>query len=380
MTLAAAPTDFAPSESVPNFLPMNALPPIPAASGAVARPGSPNRHRWTAVVAVAGALVIAGCHPEPTTKAPESLPPVAVTLVTVETQGLLSVEDVVGTVRAKLRAAVEAKIQGRIEALLVVPGQSVKAGDTLASLDAREVKARMDSALAVREQAARDLERLRKLVKDGAATAAELDAAEARQRVAAAAVTEAETMLGHARVVAPFAGVITRKLADVGDLANPGRPLVEIEDPSQLRFEADVPEALVDRMKLGAKLPVLVSPVNGSVEGVVGEIAPVAETVSRTYLVKLDLPVIAGLRAGQFGRVAVPTGDAAVPHVPASAIIRRGQLEYAFVAAGSKAQLRLIRTGKRFGSEVEVVSGLDTGEKVVADPSQIQDGQPVEVR
>ncbi len=360
---------------------MNALPLISDASGVTARPDSPNRHRWTAVAAIVGALVIAGCHPEPTTKAPDSLPPVAVTLVTVETQGLPSAEDVVGTVRAKLRAAVEAKIQGRIESLLVVPGQSVKAGDTLASLDAREVKARVDSALALRDQAVRDLDRIRQLVKDGAATAAELDAAEARQRVAAAAVTEAETMLGHARVVAPFAGVITRKLTDVGDLATPGRPLVEIEDPAQLRFEADVPEALVERVKLGTKLPVRVSSVNGSVEGVVGEIAPVAEAVSRTYLVKLDLPPVAGLRAGQFGRVAVPTGDASVPHIPASAIIQRGQLEYVFVAEAGKAQLRLIRTGKRFGSEVEVVSGLSAGEKAVAvDPAKVQDGQPLEVK
>lgn len=330
---------------------------------------------------VAGAVLLAGCHRDPAVTAPETLPPVAVRLATVETHGLVSAEEVVGTVRAKLRAAVEAKIPGRIEALLVVPGQTVKAGDTLVALDAREVKARVDSALAVREQAVRDLERLRKLVKDGAATAAELDAAEARQRVAAAAVTEAETMLGHARVVAPFAGVITRKLADVGDLATPGRPLVEIEDPAQLRFEADLPEALVDQVKLGLKLPVRVSSISGSVEGVVGEIAPVAEAVSRTYLVKLDLPTVAGLRAGQFGRVAVPTGAASVPHVPASAVIQRGQLEYVFVAETGKAQLRLIRTGKRIGGDVEVVSGLSAGEKIVAvEPARVQDGQSLEVK
>lgn len=293
---------------------------------------------------------------------------------------MTATEEVVGTVRAKLHAAVEAKVSGRIEALLVAPGQLVKQGETIASLDSREVKARLDSAQAVRDQATRDLERISKLVKDGASTTSELDAVQARQRVATAAVAEAETMLGHARVVAPFDGVITSKLADVGDLATPGRPLVEIEDPARLRFEADVPEALLDRLQLGVKLPVRVSSLKESVEGVVSEIAPVAEAVSRTYLVKLDLPVVPGLRAGQFGRVAVPTGEADVPHVPVSSVIQRGQLEYVYVAEAGKAHLRLIRTGKRFGDDVEVVSGLNAGEKVVADPSQVQDGQPLEVK
>jgi len=330
---------------------------------------------------VASLLIATGCHRETPAGEPVALPPVSVQLATVEAHGLTATEEVVGTVRARLRAAVEAKLAGRIEALLVVPGQTVKQGDTLASLDAREVKARLDSAQAVRDQAARDLERISRLVKDGAATASELDAVQARQRVAVAAVTEAETMLGHARVVAPFDGVITRKLADVGDLATPGRPLVEIEDPTRLRFEADVPEALLDQLRLGAKLPVRIASLKDSAEGVVSEIAPVAEAVSRTYLVKLDLPVVAGLRAGQFGRVAVPTGDASVPHVPASAVIQRGQLEYVFVAETGKAQLRLVRTGKRFGTDVEVVSGLGAGEKVVAtEPGKVQDGQPLEVK
>ena len=332
------------------------------------------------VVLVSAVLAAAGCKPASPAATAPALPPVRVELATVESHGMTATEEVVGTVRAKLRAAVEAKIAGRIEALLVAPGQAVKQGDTIASLDAREIKARLDSAQAVRDQATKDLERISKLVKDGASTASELDAVQARHRVSVAAATEAETMLGHARVVAPFDGVITRKLADVGDLATPGRPLVEIEDPARLRFEADVPEALLDRLQLGMKLAVRVSSSKDSVEGAVSEIAPVAEAASRTYLVKLDLPAVAGLRAGQFGRVSVPTGEAAVPHVPMGSVVQRGQLEYVYVVDAGKAHLRLIRTAKRFGGDVEVVSGLNAGEKVVADPSQVQDGQSVEAR
>lgn len=333
---------------------------------------------WMLPLALLGVTV--GCHPQKPPEVNDPRPKTSVHVRPVDQHGLLSTEEVVGTVRAKLRASVESKIAGRIEALLVNPGQAVRKGDVLATLDSREVKARLDSAQAVLEQASRELKRISKLVKDGAATASEEDAAQARYRVATAAAAEAETFLGHAQVVAPFSGVITRKMADVGDLASPGRSLLEIEDPTQLRLEADVAESLLDQVRLGSRFRVRVASLKDTVEGVVSEMAPIAESVSRTYLVKLDLPSVAGLRAGQFGRVAIPTGEAAVPHIPAEAILQRGQLEYVFVTDSGKAQLRLIRTGKRLEAGVEIVSGLNLGEKVVVDdPSRLAEGQPVEV-
>lgn len=326
-----------------------------------------------------------GCGPGPGAGpsnggAPAPLPPVRVRLVAVENHGLISTEEVVGTVRTRLRATVEAKVAGRIESLQVAPGQSVHRGEVLATLDARETQARLDSARAVLEQSVRDLDRVGKLLKEGAATPSEMEAVQSRHRVAVAAVTEMETMLGHARVVAPFDGVITRKSVDLGDLATPGRPLVEIEDPAHLRFEADVPEALIDQVSTGARLPVRIAARKDSVEGVVVEIAPVAEAVSRTYRVKLDLPVLTGLRSGQFGRVAVPTGQASVPHVPVSAVFQRGQMECVMAAIDGRARMRLIRSGKRLGQDLEVISGLEVGERVVvSDPDRVSEGQPLEV-
>ena len=167
-----------------------------------------------------------------------------------------------GTVRTRLHATVEAKVAGRIESLTAAPGQTVRQGQVLAMLDARETQARLDSARAVLDQAVRDLERVGRLLKDGAATPSELEAVQSRHRVAVASVSEMETLLGHARVVAPFDGVITRKAVDVGDLATPGRPLVEIEDPTHLRFEADVPEALIERMRQSER------PTGGPTEGI----------------------------------------------------------------------------------------------------------------
>jgi hypothetical protein len=85
------------------------------------------------------------------------------------------------------------------------------------------------------------------------------------------------------------------------------------------------------------------------------------------------------LRAGQFGRVSVPTEQAAVPHVPSAAVFQRGQLEYVVVIVGGRAQLRIIRSGKRVGQDIEVVSGLEVGEKVVGEnPDRVREGQSLE--
>jgi len=325
---------------------------------------------------------LAGCHREaPGPNAPRAAhPAVVVRVAPVTAGGELVQEEVVGTVRSRRRALVEAKVAGRIEAIRAVPGQRVASGDELAVLDAREWAARRDQAQAAREQADRDLERVARLVRDGAATPSERDAAGSRQRIAAAAEAEAETILGHARVTAPFDGVVSRKLAEVGDLAVPGRPILEVEDPSSLRFEADVPEALVDRLALGVRLPVRVASQVASIEGVVSELAPAADPATRTFAARLDLPAATGLRAGQFGRLAVPTGPASGAHAPASAVFRKGQMELVYVVQDGRARLRLVRTGRSAGGQIELVSGAAVGEKVVIEGAdQLHDGQEVRV-
>lgn len=340
------------------------------------------KHRNAQFLAAASVVcVLSGCGKmhEPAPVPP--LPTASVRAQIVESKSRVATEEVVGTVRAKLRSVIEAKVSGKIEQLLVVPGQQVKAGELLATIDAREVQARYDQAVALRQQAEADLKRLASLFEQKILSQAEYDNAQARARVAVATVTEAETMLSYTKVAAPFAGVITRKHADVGDLATPGKPLLEMEDSTALRLEADVPEAVVGKLKLNDRLPVRISALEKELEGVVSEIAPAADPNSRTFLVKLDLPATAGLRAGQFGRVAMPVGETSALRVPASALIQRGQMEFVFVVVDGKAQMRIVKTGKRIGNEVELVSGVSAGEKIVVDGAgSLVDGQPVEAK
>jgi RND family efflux transporter MFP subunit len=290
-------------------------------------------------------------------------------------------EDAVGTVRSKLSAVIAAKISGTIEAVLVSPGQNVKAGDLLVQLDAREIKARLDQAAAARDQAALDRARFQRLIKENAVSQQEFDAIESRFRSATAAAKEAETMLDYTRITAPFNGVVTRKRADVGDLATPGRPLVDLENPAELRLEADIPEALIANVQLGANLAVTAGTPSITVTGVVAEVAPAADALSRTFLAKLDLPGGAGLRSGQFARVAVLVGEMRSLSVPRGAVRVNGQMESVFVIEADRARLRLVKTGKAWGGDLEIISGLIAGERVVIEGTlALQDGQRVVVQ
>jgi len=340
-----------------------------------------NSRAIAGLVVLLAATLFAGCRGKTATPAQENLPPAAVQVQTVERKTRVATEDVVGTVRAKLHSVIEAKISGRIEKMLVVPGQNVKAGELLVQLDAREVQAQFDQALALRQQAESDLKRATDLYQQKILAQSEYDNAQSKFRVAEAAATEAEALLGYTKVTAPFDGVITRKYVDVGDLASPGKALLEMEDARDLRLEADVPEAVIGHLTLGDKLAVRVSGVTNELEGVVSEISPSADPNSRTFLVKLDLPSTPGLRAGQFGRAAMPVGETSALRVPASAVVQWGQMEMVFIAVNNHAQLRIVKTGKRIGNEIELVSGVDAGEKVVVDgAANLVDGQPLIVK
>lgn len=331
--------------------------------------------------AVSVAVSLVGCHRQQKPADTAQLPTATVRVLAAERKPRVATEDAVGTVRARLHAVIEAKISGRIEKLLVVPGQDVQAGDLLAELDAREVQARRDQAAATRQQAEADLQRANALMAQKILSQAEYDNIQSKFRVANAAATEAETMLTYTKIAAPFAGVITRKYTDVGDLATPGKPLVEMEDSHNLRLETDVPEAVVSNLKVGDQLPVRISSVTNEIIGTVSEVAPAADPNSRTFLVKLDLPPTPGLRAGQFGRASMSVGETTALRVPVSAIVQRGQMELVFVANDGHAQMRIVKTGKRVGGEVEIVSGVDAGEKVVIEGAEsLMDGQPVEVK
>jgi RND family efflux transporter MFP subunit len=146
-----------------------------------------------------------------------------------------------------------------------------------------------------------------------------------------------------------------------------------------LQLEADVPQAIAAHCQRDARLAARVDGISGELTGTVSEIAPTADPVSRTIRVKVYLPGQPGLSSGQFARLVVPVGEGNSLRVPETAVVQRGQLEIVFVVVKQHAQLHLVRTGKRIGDEMEILSGLRAGDAVVVEgAAPLTDGQAVE--
>ncbi len=335
------------------------------------------------VIAAVLSLVIAGCgkKQEASPHASANLPAATVRVEVIQLRKLPLTEEIVGTVRTRQAVDLEAKLSGRILTLPVKLGQTVKEGDLLVTLATQEIQARLEQAEAALRQSETDFQRLTKLRTTGAAMQSELDTATFRQQSAHAAVAEAKALMAYAQITAPMSGVVARKDADVGDLAMPGKPLLRLEDPTNLRLEAEVPNSVLARVKPGAALTVRVDALGLELQGKVAEIAPVADPATRSVRVKLDLPPTPGLLPGQFGRVAVPTAEADFLLVPTTALVRRGQLDLVFVAREGKAQMRIVRTGRTLAAGVEVLSGLNPGESVVVEgAAELLDGQALNAK
>lgn len=324
-------------------------------------------------------LFLTGCGHDATTptKAPE-LPTVSVTVGQATVGVHRFVEEIVGSIQPRTRSLVAAKVSGRIKQLETTIGKAVAEGVVLAEIDAAEIKARLDQARATLKNAEQELARFKTMLAQSAVTQSEFDAVESRHRIATAGVTEAETMLGYTLVRAPFDGVLSRQLANIGDLASPGKPLLELESKGGLRFESDIPESLISSVHLGEQLMVKIDGLAAPVPGTIAEIAPAANPLSRTLPVKLDLPETAGIRAGQFGRLQLPTTAGRNTRVPSGAVLQRGQLELVFVVEAGHANMRIVKTGKRFDDQVEILAGIESGESVIISANtNLRDGQPI---
>lgn len=289
-----------------------------------------------------------------------------------------------GTIASKTVAQVSPRITARILEIRVVAGAVVKEKEVLAVLDDRDLKARVDQAKsavigaeAQATESAADLERTRGLFEVGAASKRELEAAEAKAKTQEAlaaqardALKETEVMQGEAMLRAPFDGVVAERLAEPGDLAVPGRAVITVHDPAHLRLEAQVPESCAAKAHVGLEVPAYIEALARELKASVEEIAPIADPVSRTFMIKAALPPDAGLRPGMFGRFRTACTKRHALLVPSTAVSRVGQLESVQVVAEGAVRQRNIRTGKTFGSQIEVLSGLNEGERVVMPPTR----------
>uniref|UniRef100_A0A832E9L0 Efflux RND transporter periplasmic adaptor subunit n=1 Tax=Desulfacinum infernum TaxID=35837 RepID=A0A832E9L0_9BACT len=373
--------------------------------------------------------MLAGCRNETPSKTP-SPKAVAASVVTVASENLVETLELSGTVRAAHISVLSSKVPGRITAISVREGDRVRKGQVLVRIDDRETAAgvaqaqasvrqarfaveeadkaltmaqaerraaearndlaqatyRRFQALLARESvsrqefdemeakwrsAAADADRARQAVE---ALRAKKEQALAALRAAEAALEAAQALRTYADVTAPMDALVTAKHAEVGQMASPGLPLLTVEDPSVYRLEVPVPEGVLAKVHVGDAVPVLVALAPEPLSGRVVEVFPSVDPQTRSGLVKIDMPPALAVpgrslewRTGTFARARFITGSRETLLVPASAVLQRGQLTGVFVVDDTQVcRWRLVRTGRSMGERVEILSGLQPGERIVA--------------
>ncbi len=315
--------------------------------------------------------------------------------------------EAVGTIRPANEASIEAQINSQIKKVLVTPGTIVTKGQPLVLLDDREsssqlfrAKEGLRSSKAVKEQAIQRLEaskaslsqteaeytRTKNFFKSQAATSQQLENAESKWKQSVAGeknaieslkaaesgikqaeeiVKQAEIILGYTIIKAPANGVVLKKTAEAGDIAIPGRQLFLIRTNSLLRIEANVREGLISKVSIGQKLDVEIKNMNFSMKAIVNEIEPYADPLTRTFLVKAELPKMEGLYPGMYGKLLIPEKFEEAVTIPQNAVKTVGQLQFVIVKDNEKWQKRFITTGMSINNNVEVLSGLTGTETIV---------------
>ena len=304
----------------------------------------------------------------------------------------------VGTVQAKESARLSAQVVGRVNAVLVQEGDNVRAGQVMVRLDSTQARAGVDQAQssvgtalhqleAAKAQAAlaaSTLERYQMLCEQKSVSPQEFDevarrseeasaqlaAAQANLDAQKASASSANVFAGYSTITAPFAGVVTARHVDPGALASPGVPLIDIDRAGTLQLVVTVDESLLNRLQPGSALPVSIPYAEPDpVTARIAQIVPVADAASHSFLVKLDLPASPHLKAGMYGTASLGGAVRSVILVPRSAVIGHGSIRSVWVTDSQHlASLRYVSLGSQMGSDMEVLSGLSAGEKVVLSP------------
>lgn len=354
------------------------------------------------------ALGLAACQEEPAVK---SATEIASTLAPVEVLTKQAGGDaqagttlLSGTIQSQNEAVVSARMMGYVTLLGAEIGDKVQAGQTLIRIENNELPAQRAQAaagLAEAEAALKNVklnyDRVKALWEKESVTRREWDDIAAQYEMTQAKVegarqmkNELDAVAGRTIVKAPISGVLASKSISMGDLVNPGVPLMTIEGNKGLEVVTYVSDQQINAIKTGMTLDCSIDALGKNFKAVVSEIAPSAVNTGGQYAVKASLKLSAEerqlVRSGMYANVLLPiaqtTSSAKVATVAKSAIVERGQLKGIYTVSNQNtALLRWIRTGRDFGNEVEVVSGLSLGEAyIVSDLSVISDGRPVAIK
>lgn len=291
-----------------------------------------------------------------------------------------------GVVEAVRQATLGAQVAGRITELSVKAGDTVRAGQVLLRIDARTA----DQAVAASRSQVAEAEanlanakrrhdrnvslQAQKFVSQAAVdqSDAELKAAQAQLAALKANAVQASAAQTFNTITAPFAGVVGATHVELGDMAQPGRALVTVFDPRDLRVTATLPQAALAKAQLDAPVEIELAGRGATVRATRVTVIPVADARTHSTRVRLDLPTVAGVLPGQFARAYFVTGTTRALAVPSAALLKRGEVTAVYVVdRDGHAVLRQVRAGESVaGGLVEILAGLAGGERVAQNPVQ----------
>jgi RND family efflux transporter MFP subunit len=287
-----------------------------------------------------------------------------------------------GVIEAINQATISAQTQGQVKEILFDVDDYVEAGSIIARIKDTEHRARvaqaaaeLDSAIATLNHAREDFERIKGLFNKQAASESAMDkaiadvkSAQARVEVATAALEQANEQLTYTQVRAPYAGLVTQRHVQVGEMASPGQPLITGISLKQLRVGVDVPQNLIPAVRAGQGVRIHL-PDNQVVAATGMTVFPFADPGSNTFKVRLNLPAnLANLYPGMFVKAGFLTGEKRELAIPKSAVVQRSEVTGTYVIKEGKVSFRQIRVGRDLGDTLVVLSGLSEGEQVALDP------------
>ncbi len=340
------------------------------ATRTVTRMPRPSRHLLIAALALPLATLLAACEPAATPGSgggKRERAPQLVETTTCATRAVAHTVTRTGTLRALREVRLFNQEEGRVAELPYFEGDRVGENAVVARLDDTLLRAELAKASATRKQAASDLERLKQLKSRSMISDDQLNRAETALQVAQAELDLLRTRLGYSTIHAPFDGMVSARLLEPGDIAPRFTHLLSLFDPGSLVIEVTLSELLLPQVAVGGKVPVRVDALGDTAHpGRVLRVHPTVDSRTRLGLVEIALdPPPAGAKPGQLGRVALTLPAAERRVIPYPALRRDTQGEFVFRVEDGKVRRTTVRSGLLLGDEVEIVEGLDDGDRIV---------------
>jgi RND family efflux transporter MFP subunit len=309
---------------------------------------------------------------------------VLVTAALVQAQTLGGQADYLGTFEPEREIKLLAETSGKVVRVGVQDGQAVGAGHVIAQVDDEMLRLQIEALQVNLEGQQKDVARYTNLAKGEAVPAVQQEKAELAVRATQAQLKQLQKQLRNTTIIAPFAGVVTQRMFDLGAVLSPGAPVAQLTDVGSLKLTLNVPETDVNQFAPGQRVEVQTDVYPDRAFAGTVSMVGVKGDASHNYPVQVRVANggAATLRAGMYGRVnaATQAREAALA-IPRQALIGSAKNPQVFVLTQGKASLRPITTGASNNDYVEVLKGLQAGEQVITSGHiNLEDGSAVMVK